>query len=86
VDCTYDTRGNLDSMTYPSGEKFFMPRREGNGIDSITRQFGTGPVTNVIESYHYNPANLPSYISYGNALLMNISSDARNRPDVMNTI
>ena len=82
---TYDSRGNLDSITYPSGQKISLPRNEANAINSITRQFGANPITNLVSSISYNAAFLPSNFDYGNGTSLSITSDVRNRPDVMNS-
>ncbi len=83
VDYTYDTRGNLDSIVYPSGQTIRIPRNDGNAISSITRDFSGTATATLLNSITYNPALLPGALSYGNGTTLNISSDLRNRPDVM---
>ncbi len=82
---TYDTRGNLDSITYPSGQEVNLPRNDGNAIHQVTRQFSWNPVVNLLNSISYNAAFLPNNFDYANGVNLSISSDLRNRPDVMNS-
>jgi len=83
LDYTYDTRGNLDSITYPSGQIIRIPRNDANAISQITREFTGTPNATLLSSINYNAAVLPNSLAYGNGVTLSISSDTRNRPDVM---
>jgi YD repeat-containing protein len=85
LEYAYDTRNNLQSITYPSGQIVKNYRNDVNAINQITRKFGTGAETNLLTSAAYNAALLPSNLTYGNGVVLGISSDLRNRPDVMNS-
>ena len=85
LEYAYDNNNNLQSITYPSGQSVKNYRNDGNAITQITRKFGTGAETNLLSSTSYNAALLPSNLSYANGANLSISSDLRNRPDVMNS-
>jgi RHS repeat-associated protein len=85
LEYAYDTRNNLQSITYPSGQIVKNYRNDANAINQITRKFGAGSETNLLNSATYNSALLPSSLNYGNGVILDISSDLRNRPDVMNS-
>ncbi len=78
---SYDTRGNLDSLQYPSGQTVRFDRNDANAISSITRQFAPNPETYVLNSIDYNAALLPNQLTYANGVGLSLTSDLRNRPD-----
>lgn len=80
---TYDSRGNLDSIQYPSGQTILIPRNDGNAISEITRTFSGLPDKDLLSSVSYNAVLLPKSLAYGNGMTVSISSDPRNRPDIL---
>jgi RHS repeat-associated protein len=85
IEYHYDSRGNLDSVTYPSGNKITIPRNNANAISQVKRQFGFNPETFLIDAIGYNAALLPSSIEYSNNVDLTITPDVRNRPDVISS-
>ena len=57
---TYDTRGNLNTIQYPSRQVISIPRNNANAINGITRQFSPNPSSTLVTTVDYNAAILPA--------------------------
>ncbi|RPH74754.1 RHS repeat protein, partial [bacterium] len=77
---TYDTRGNLSSILYPSQQLMELQRNDANGVERIERQVGSQGTRILVNSIEYNAALLPSRMFFPNGIQLDVTSDARNRP------
>ncbi|RIK34409.1 MAG: hypothetical protein DCC55_33140 [Chloroflexi bacterium] len=71
---SYDNRGNLTSITYPSGRTITYDRDNGNRISSVS-----GFASNV----QYHPNGLISRMTYANGIVTTLGLDSRQRPDLL---
>jgi YD repeat-containing protein len=68
----YDSQGNLETLTYPSGRVVTYGYDADNRANSVA-----GFVSNVT----YHPTGLANEISYGNGIVTTLSLDTRQRAD-----
>ena len=85
VEYQYDSRGNLDSIIYPSGNKALIPRNNANAISEIKRSYNGGPESFLLDEINYNAALLPRLLDFANGVNYTITEDVRNRPSLMSS-
>lgn len=71
----YDRRGNLGTMTYPSGRTVTYGYDAGNRLTSIS-----GFVTDI----DYHPSGVASQLTHANGVVTTLTLDSRQRPDQLN--
>ncbi len=73
---TYDERGNLKYLVYPSGRVITYDYDAGNRVTGA----GDGTI-NFITNIEYHPAGLARRYTYGNGVTTTTGLDSRQRPD-----
>ncbi len=71
----YDPRGNLETMTYPSG------RTVAYGYDAGNRLTSVGGFVSDID---YHPSGVASQLTHANGVVTTLTLDPRQRPDQLN--
>ena len=69
---TYDNRGYLETLTYPSGRTVTYGYDDGNRLTSLS---------DFVSDIDYHPNGVASQLTYANGVVTTLTLDPRQRPD-----